>query len=85
MISPLSIQNQLSRWDAERSHAGRDGQKHADEEEEEEDEEELPMVSILVSLFMLVLLDNNREHEHFVYLFSYTLLSSADHTDLQFG
>ncbi|XP_018535490.1 methyl-CpG-binding domain protein 1b isoform X2 [Lates calcarifer] len=42
--------NQLSRWDAERSHAGRDGQKHADEEEEEEDEEELPMITQIFSL-----------------------------------
>lgn len=56
MSSPLSIQDQLSRWDAERMYAGRDGQKHMEEEEEqeeEEEEEELPMVSVL-RLFILV-------------------------------
>uniref|UniRef100_A0A7N8Y2M3 Methyl-CpG binding domain protein 1b n=1 Tax=Mastacembelus armatus TaxID=205130 RepID=A0A7N8Y2M3_9TELE len=33
-------QKQISRWDRERSHVGRDGQKHEEEEEEEEEDEE---------------------------------------------
>lgn len=46
--APLLIQEQLSRWDAEKSHTGRDGEKHIDEEEEEE---EFPMVSLQLRLF----------------------------------
>ncbi|XP_029358002.1 methyl-CpG-binding domain protein 1b isoform X2 [Echeneis naucrates] len=40
---------QLSRWDAERLPAGRDGPKHGEEEDEEE-EEELPMITQIFSL-----------------------------------
>lgn len=45
--APLLIQEQLSRWDAEKSHTGRDGEKHIDEDEEEE----FPMVSLQLRLF----------------------------------
>ncbi|XP_051271197.1 methyl-CpG-binding domain protein 1b isoform X2 [Dicentrarchus labrax] len=40
--------DQLSRWDAKRSLAGRDGQRHVDEDDEEEDE--LPMITQIFSL-----------------------------------
>nr|XP_020448310.1 uncharacterized protein LOC109955968 isoform X1 [Monopterus albus] len=40
------FQDQLSRWDAERSHVSRDDQKHVVEEEEEE----LPMITQIFSL-----------------------------------
>ncbi|XP_062271965.1 methyl-CpG-binding domain protein 1b [Scomber scombrus] len=45
-----SMQDQLSRWDGDRS--GIDGLRHADEEEEEEEEEdeELPMITQIFSL-----------------------------------
>ncbi|XP_026204967.1 methyl-CpG-binding domain protein 1b [Anabas testudineus] len=51
--SQLEFQDQQSKWDAERSHAGRVVQKHAEEEEEEDDdddEEELPLITQIFSL-----------------------------------
>lgn len=42
-ISTLSIQDQLSRWDPEKSHTPRDGQKQFIEDEEEE----FPTVSVV--------------------------------------
>ncbi|XP_044075545.1 methyl-CpG-binding domain protein 1b isoform X2 [Siniperca chuatsi] len=48
--------DQLSRWGAEKSHAGRHGQRHVDDDEEEEEEEEddeeeeLPMITQIFSL-----------------------------------
>lgn len=35
-MSCLYLQEQLSRWDAEKSHPARDGPKHHDEDEKEE-------------------------------------------------
>nr|XP_046240652.1 methyl-CpG-binding domain protein 1b isoform X3 [Scatophagus argus] len=50
-IGNNSEPDQLSRWDAEKSHSGRDGQRHADaDEDEDEDEEDFPMITQIFSL-----------------------------------
>lgn len=76
MSSPSSIQDQLNRWDAEKSY--RDGQKHVDDDDKEE-EEELPMVSVPLRLFILAVWV--AQFSVFIFIVSV----SADHTDLQFG
>ncbi|KAF7656861.1 hypothetical protein LDENG_00034700 [Lucifuga dentata] len=40
--------DQLSRWDGEKSHIGRDGENH--DEDEDDDEEDLPMITRIFSL-----------------------------------
>ncbi|KAG8007373.1 Methyl-CpG-binding domain protein 1 [Nibea albiflora] len=52
LINHNSELGHLSGWDAEKSHTGRDGQMHLDEDDEqdEEEEEELPMITQIFSL-----------------------------------
>lgn len=72
MIPPLSIQEQLSRWDAEKSRAGRDDQIDTDEDRDDE-EEELPMVGAP---------SNSHVVHRLLCAFIFILLLAADHTDL---
>ncbi|KAM9362188.1 methyl-CpG-binding domain protein 1b [Symphorus nematophorus] len=42
--------DQFSRWEAEKSYMGRDGQRHIDEDMEEDDDEDFPMITQIFSL-----------------------------------
>lgn len=71
------MQDQQSRFDAERSHTARDGPKQV-EEDDDDDEDELPMVNDLLKLEKLQTL------VQYVYIFSLSC-RPADYADLQFG